>query len=733
MTLVPQTETLWSKITNEERSRVSTWVAILKDFDNYRSMPTAQRIAFINSKYAAKLGREITKPTLYRVRDAVNNGIIEGIIGRAAVDRALGKKSSANLSPLFIAYVVRKFMGMQRDKFKPVYEEVIFDLRRGDVIPGYGTDWRGIYADENPGSMVPERCPYNALIGGVAACHPNGWSYSNLKRYMPLKDVRAARTCGVQAMHKFNPRMPQDRAAIAGAMSVITMDDVKLDVFAWYPGEDRARRPAGLGVLDIKTGNIVNFCVIPAQEREDGTISGLNGEWRRYAWAQILCGIGISEGGLTFLAEHGTAGITDKMVLEFNRILGPGPIVDGPAEQNPWADPCGMRAPEHGVWLVVLRASTSGAPVMQGLYRERARGLSNHKSPIESAWNKMHNVMAAKNLPGPSGKDRDHAPQDQEGWEREDRALIETATLLERKCPGAVEKLHEAHTVGLSYGEVCAAMQEVIETMNHRREHGLQGWSECGYTVPVVEFGGNVVSVSDAARSMAPMFPEADFDELLRRATAQAKAVRMSPAEAWAKQTAAKPLKRFSPFVATQILGDSLAQRVTVDAHRQFSAVDQFSGKRMLYSARIEQEDHTPLFLEEGTKLKVWVNPAKPDYALVSGEDGVFLGLATYLTETVYGNRTQHGNLAELARVRAEQTGRVRAAFGGVQVAAVEHRERNMRAVRAMAAAANATPSFRGVDAADVMGLTDKVEAVSRPLVSEAQEEESFLSRMTNI
>ena len=687
MTLVPQTETIWSKITNKERSRVSTWVEILKDFDNYRSMPTAKRIAFINSKYAVKLGREITKPTLYRVRYAVRKGVIKGIIGRAAVDRALGKKRSDNLSPLFIAYVTRKFMGMQRDKFKPVYEEVVFELRRGDVIPGYGTDWRGIYAEENPGSIVPELCPYNAKISGLAACHPVGWSYSNLMRYMPKKDVRAARTCGVQAMRKFNPRMPQDRAGIAGAMSVITMDDVKLDVFAWRPGVERAMRPAGLGVMDVKTGMIVNFVLIPPVEREDGTICGINGEWRRYEWAQILCGIGISEGGVTFLAEHGTAGMDDRMVREINAILGPGPITDGPDEQNPWADPNGLRPPEHGVWLVVLRASTSGAPVMQGLFRERARGLSNHKSLIESAWNKFHNVMAAKNLPGPSGKDRDHAPQDQEGWEREDRALIETAAVLARKCPEAVEKLHEASTVGLSYNEVCKATSEVIETMNHRREHDLQGWTECGYTVPVVEFGGSVVSVSDAARAMAPMFPEASFDELLKRATAQAKAVRMSPAEAWAKQTAAKPLKRFSPFVATQILGESLAQRVTVDSHIQFTATDHFSKKKLLYSARLEQEDRTPLFLAEGTELKVWVNPAKPDYALVSSEDGVFLGLAAYLSETVYGNRTKHGNLAELAKVRAEQTGRVRAAFGGIAAATVERRERNMRAVRAAAAA----------------------------------------------
>ena len=73
------------------------------------------------------------------------------------------------------------------------------------------------------------------------------------------------------------------------------------------------------------------------------------------------------------------------------------------------------------------------------------------------------------------------------------------------------------------------------------------------------------------------------------------------------QQTAAKPLKRFSPFVATQILGESLVQSVTVDSHIQFTATDHFSKKKLLYSARLEQEDRTPLFLAEGTKLKVWV------------------------------------------------------------------------------------------------------------------------------
>ena len=50
-------------------------------------------------------------------------------------------------------------------------------LIAGRVIPGYGTDWRGIWLAEN-GGVVPNECPYSDNPGDRK--YPKGWGYANI-------------------------------------------------------------------------------------------------------------------------------------------------------------------------------------------------------------------------------------------------------------------------------------------------------------------------------------------------------------------------------------------------------------------------------------------------------------------------------------------------------------------------------------------------------------------------
>lgn len=670
--LRPELDALWPRLRNDERQLVSTWCEIARRMSV--AADKTGELALVLRQFAT-LVPHLSRNTVYRKVDGVRaRGPVAGVLGKAALDRAAGRGRGTALPPGFVAHWRALVARHQRQKTLPAWRALMRELASGAVMPGYGKDWRGIWLDEHPGEMLPtdaagnQICPYTDVHAGPRACAPRGWSYASLVARAPAPDVRAGLAVGVHAMRSFNPQVPHTRVGLR-PMQVITMDDVKLDVLCWYPGEREPRRPVGLGVMDVLTGNIVDFRLVPAQERADGTVSGLAACWSRYVWANLLCGIGIDpEAGVTFLAEHGSAGLTPDDEARLNELLGP--------------------RPDGGPWVSVWRSSTSGAPIMKGLFAERGRGRPTHKAMIEATWNLLHNELAM--LDAPSGKDWDHAPQDMAGWTREDKALIRAAaSLLAQDCPDAVETLRKAQTHAMTYGQLADAATRVVGALNARRDHAIGDWEDCGFVRHLVEMGGALVPMDAAADSFAG--GDAELREVfLRRMAGKAQGARMSPAEAWAARGGGKGLKRFSPFVATRILGPGLAQRVAVTAEGQFRAANHFSEKALLYSGIVRQEDGTLLHLAKGEEIDVWVNPFRVNWALVARPSGEFLGRAKFLAPTVFGAREAADGLVELALARSEQRGRVAAAAGERLERVAERRAANARALAEAAAAPEA-------------------------------------------
>lgn len=665
--LRPELDELWPRLRNEERARVSAWCEIAR-----RMCAAADKtgeLALVLRQFAAVVPH-ISRNTVYRKIGGIRaRGPVEGVLGKAAADRARGVSRGASLPPGFVSHWRSLCGDMQRGKTLAAWRRLMGELAGGRVMPGYGKDWRGIWLDEHPGEALPADargralCPYTAVHAGPGACAPRGWGYASLLALAPEPDVRAGAHQGAGAMSAHAPLVPHTRVGLA-PMRVVTMDDVRLDQFCWVAGEREPRRPVGLGVMDVATGCVVDWTLVPALEREDGTVSGLAAGWARYVWANVFCGIGVDPRGVVALLEHGSAGLDKDEERRINGILGP--------------------RPDGGAWLTVRRSSTTGAPILRGLYAERARGRPTHKAMLEATWNLLHNEMA--HLPAPSGKDWDAAPQDREGWTREDRALIEAgARALASGCPEAVEALRRAQTTALSYDQLAEASRAVVDALNHRRDHRIQDWEACGFVTSVVPFGGQLLPlgrVLDEASGGDPALREA----LRARLAPRQQALRMSPAEAWASFDP-KARRVFPPFVATQILGDGLSQEAEVDARRQFAAEDPFSGKRMLFAANVRRGDGAVETLAPGTRLRVWVNPIRSDWALVSRPGGEFLGAARYMAPTVFGDSSARGNLAELAQARADQRRRLASAVGGKRARAAERRASNARALAAAAAA----------------------------------------------
>lgn len=668
MTLIlhPEVDPAWSRLTNEQRSEVSITVEFFQQFLRAENKDAALYI--LNKRFAPSLGYEITKPTLYRKLKAIEtgivNGVVEGVLGSAKYRKAMGKSGSTKLPPAFVSWFVSFCIQNQRRKFLTVWRELInFHLRAGKIIPGYGKDWRGIYAEQNEGKPIPRECPYNAVYKGWGACQPDSWSMSNLSNYAPDPDVWAGAAVGVHAMRKFNMSMPKTRVGLR-PMMLITMDDVDPDLLCHYRGEKEARRPTGLGVLDIATGCMVDYTLVPKQKDPvTGKCTGLKGFWIRYKLANIFCSIGIDEqAGLTAMMEHGTAGVDDDEVARINGILG--------------------AMPDGQPWFRVQRSSTSGAPLLKGLFSERGRGLPNFKACIESFWNAMHNRLAM--LPGQVGKDWANSPQDTDGWQREDRNLIAVANAL-AESKDAVEQLKFAQTHALSYDQLEACFRQTISALNNRHEHEINDFEKCGFVNHMVEVAGALVPLDDAARDLAGGDPDV-AEQMLKTLAPRQRVVVMSPQEAW-NSFPKKLRKVFSPFVATQILGDDLSQVVTVK-RGEFVAVNHWSEEPLAYSANVRDEHDVPTVFQDGEKLRVWVNPINVNFALVSRPTGEFLGIAKYLAPTVWGDVDgMAGNLGELAISRAEQNRRLEHALAGRVKHENERRVRNSAAVAAACAA----------------------------------------------
>ena len=661
LTLHPEVDPAWSRLTNEQRAKVSLDCEIISQY--LRAENKSAALYILNKRFAASLGRPIAKPTLCRkiknIRDGIVNGVIEGSLGTAAFRKAMGCVRSPKIPPLCISWVRQTCVDMQRRKFLTVWRDGLINgwLRAGKIIPGYGKDWRGIFADEHPGEPIPPTCPYNAIMDGWGACQPQGWSYSNLKRYAPDPDIWAGAAVGVQEMRKFNMSMPKTRVGLR-PMMVITMDDVDPDLLCHYRGEKEARRPVGIGVLDIATGCMVDYTLVPKQKDPvTGRFTGLKGFWIRYKLANIFCSIGIdSAAGLTAMMEHGTAGVDDDEVARINRCLG--------------------TMPDGGPWFRVQRSSTSGAPLLKGLFSERGRGLPNFKACIESFWNAMHNCMAM--LPGQVGKDWASSPQDTVGWQREDRNLLSVANAL-AESKDAVEQLRYAQTHALSYDQINAAFGQTIAALNNRHGHAIADFEKCGFVNHMVEVAGALVPLDRAAKDLAGGDP-AMAETMLKAFAPKQRVEVMSPQEAW-NSFPKTQRKVFAPFVGTQILGDDLSQIVTV-RHGEFTAVNHWSEEKIAYSANVYDEHNVPQVFQDGTELRVWVNPIDVNFALVSRPMGEFLGRAKYLAPSVWGDTEgMAGNVGELVVARAEQNRRLKHALAGRVKREAERRERNVAAV----------------------------------------------------
>ena len=633
----PETSDLWQRLSTEERTVVNFWLDVIVRFEAAPDKMLA--IAEIQARNPGRKG--LSSSAIYARVSAYRSDGLEGIIPIRAM-RKLGI-ADGGLPTEFVNWWQTLCVQNQRGKIAAAYRSLIIDhLMAGEVIAGYSADWRGIYAAEHPHAPLPRTCPYR-----VSGLVPHGWSYRNLVALRPSEDVMAACTMGVGAGRMLLPSIPHTRAGLPFG-SLFVVDDIQHDNKVNFLGQQQAERPLELGMMECLTGRFVSWGVVPTRRNEDGTREMIKESYMRYLLCDLLCRVGIHPDGCTILAEHGTAAIRGALLEQINSLI--------------------------GGRLRVSTSSVLGEPLVAGLFAERPRGNPKFKAMLESTWNLLHNELAA--LPGQVGKDRDHSPQDITGRDRENGQLVKIAQELPERYAAALIMPY------VNYHDFVKALTLVKQRIEMRSDHNLEGWEACGFTRQVVVHqDGHEVCLDDLRKKL----PSDKFAAFMANAEilgADVRCQRLSPLEAWRKCERDTRLVRYPLSVAAVVLGPTLGKVIEVKRDGTLEMTNEFTRERISYAAMAESDSGIAIPLVRGTKYLVHINPFDRTRALISTDDGRWIGVAKGFVATTHGDtEAVKENLGTLSTVRAEHSRQVARVLDPVVRARREAVEHNLSVI----------------------------------------------------
>jgi hypothetical protein len=257
-------------------------------------------------------------------------------------------------------------------KCKPAYRELIRLWRRGEPAD---LEW-------------PAVDPLTSL--------PRGCTYRNLMRYQPTKYELTLARIGRGAASAMLPKVLRTRVGIEPGQ-IFIHDDQDYDVQLAFVGVNRKMtRPSGFNALDFASGCEVLQGYKPTVLNADGSKQKLRQV--DYEWFVVnhLTTVGYREDGTLIICEHGTT----KAGQDFlDRVA----LATGGA--------------------VTFDASGIHGEQIAGLFRGQPRGNPRYKASRESWFNLLRNEMAS--LPGPTGMNPAHAPEESYGMAMYVRDLMD--------------------------------------------------------------------------------------------------------------------------------------------------------------------------------------------------------------------------------------------------------------------------------------------------------------------
>ena len=359
------------------------------------------------------------------------------LVDRAKLTKATNRKQNQQcieLVPAFIDYWRALCDTYQRRNYIRAAHHRLLDIwyKALEPIDGYGY-WYDYWIKVRK-ECVPSHCPDSFL--------PLGWTYDNLRRFVPASDERNLTRFGVAAARRELLHIPQTRIGMR-FLEWVTLDDLRLDFLMAVPGCEQPVEMLTLILKDIASDVALRFRSRPALAKEDGGKEGIKRRDVKALLVEFLMLYGYpTDYTMNIIMERGTASMTESeaKALEYA---------------------CGGHIKVHFTEMVSGRALPHG-------FADRSIGNPSGKSWLESSFNKTHNQLS--NVPGQTGATYHLRPLDLYGRQNELRALERIAGLL----PPA--KRIELRIPFLSYQESNLTLEQCFRTTNDRRDHKLEGF-----------------------------------------------------------------------------------------------------------------------------------------------------------------------------------------------------------------------------------------------------------------
>jgi hypothetical protein len=599
-----------------------------------------------------------------------------------------GSASAAGLPDAFLDWLAKEWAHKQRGKFYGAWREMMQRLdrwRRGDLeckLPGF----------ETPPPAAPGRSD------GV----PEGFGYSNLRIALKNRASKFARTVvaiGPKHAHlATGPTTPGTREHAEPGQYYIADDswnDFKVVAFG------QTVRLLSLHYLDLASGMNLVRGHKPALVDERDIERRLSEREMIWLTVTLLTTRGYRESGCTIICEKGTATIRER-------------------EESILHD-C-------GTGIAVKRGPRGGGPGVGAMFTGPGGGNPRWKAPLESWFNLLRNrTDNFLEFPGQTGSNsRLNLPEGLAGLERDTRAWLEVARGLPPEWASQLQ-------MGmLSATDAIFALEKVIEAINWRIDHHLEGWRRCGHFVQEWRAAEWLPWQPAAALDAITLETERLAIASVLGANSALKRERpLSPAEVWDAGSAR--LKKLPLHVAALLMREVPAAEdgeASVKSGVLEVMVREVDPDEPLRFGLVRHDGRgTRDLLRDGEKYLVRVNGIDPRWAWLYRADGSFAGVAQQYGRVGAGREGKgredthalHAAWAEKRKAIAELTGEARLLGSRITRAETDRLAHNLDVLKGAKAAQRKPGTNESTEAAT--DILTAVEPTTPPEESGAAED----------
>lgn len=422
---------------------------------------------------------------------------------------------------------------------------------------------------------------------------PPGCSAPNLRRVLArTKAEKQQAQWGSRAAASVLPYVRSTRVGLSVGEQYM-FDDVWHDHYVTVAG--KPVRVLEFGAHDVASGCRFDWGHMPHVMLETGNRKSLDNEMFRQFLANILYKTGFHPAGCLLMMEHGTATLHDRFASVLHDRTG-------------------------GLIRVGMGGLTGASNALMGGWAGRSAGNPRYKAMIECLHSLIHNVLSA--FPGQSGRDR-RQPETSDGM----IAYQEKLAKIMPRLGNYAEKLKSPF---LSFEEFTLILRDVYSIINHRQNHNLEGWRECGNYIREYALSEGVWTpenaLPDPTRGTAELAAWEAIRALVVADSSRLRERLLSPSEVWSRGVSR--LRRIPLDLYAYLLGDE--KRRTVSVRKGYITLQDksLSPEPRLYHARVIDLDSGRGRELSDDKYDIVFNPYNPASLIIMDARGGILGEA---------------------------------------------------------------------------------------------------------